>query len=188
MFNLYKEGLDLEFLRHYCMEQGEVRLMKCGEIFEEANEPSQYVAYVECGCFKYMVHNNEEGKDYCTGFAFEGEFVADYPNCLCGNKSAITIVAGTTCKIFQISGKELENLLESANTEELKQSISDSLFAQVYAQYLDTYRMTTRERYKRLLLRCPELVQSINLKDIASYLKVTPTTISNIRREITFGE
>ena len=78
--------------------------------------------------------------------------------------------------------------MDSLNTKGLKQAISDSLFAQVYAQYLDTYRMTTRERYKRLLIRCPELVQSINLKDIASYLKVTPTTISNIRREITFGE
>lgn len=188
MFNLYQDGLDLEPLRRYCMEQGEVRLLKRGEIFEDAGKPSKYVAYVERGCFKYMVNNEEEGKDYCTGFAFEGEFVADYPNCLTGRKSELTIVAGTTCKIYQILGKELENLLDSLNTEGLKQAISDSLFAQVYAQYLDTYRMTTRERYKRLLIRCPELVQSINLKDIASYLKVTPTTISNIRREFTFGE
>ena len=39
-------------------------------------EPAQWVAYVERGCFKYMVHNDDEGKDYCTGFAFEGEFFA----------------------------------------------------------------------------------------------------------------
>ena len=97
-------------------------------------------------------------------------------------------MAGTPCKIFQILGKELENSLDTLHMEGLKQAMSDSVFTQIYAQYLDTYRMTTRERYKRLLLRCPELVQSINLKDIASYLKVTPTTISNIRREITFGE
>ena len=187
-FNIYKDGLDLEFLRDYCMKRGEVRIMKRGEIFEEAGNPSQYVAYVERGYFKYMVHNDEEGKDYCTGFAFEGEFVASYPNCLYGKKSETTIVTGTPCKIFQILGKELENLLDSLNMECHKQAISDCLFTQIYAQYLDTYRMTTRERYKRLLLRCPELVQSINLKDIASYLKVTPTTISNIRRKITFGE
>ena len=187
MFNLYKDGLDLESLRHYCMEHGEERLLKRGEIFEDAGNPSKYVAYVESGCFKYMVNNEEEGKDYCTGFAFEGELVADYPNCLTVRKSELTIVAGTTCKVFQILGKELEALLDSVNMEGLKQAISDCLFAQVYAQYLDTYRMTTRERYKRLLIRCPELVQSINLKDIASYLKVTPTTISNIRREFTFG-
>ena len=32
---------------------------------EEAGEPAQWVAFVERGCFKYMVHNDEEGKEYC---------------------------------------------------------------------------------------------------------------------------
>ena len=35
-FNSYKEGLDLEFLRDYCIEHGETRLMKRGEVFEKA--------------------------------------------------------------------------------------------------------------------------------------------------------
>ena len=99
----------------------------------------------------------------------------------------MTIVAGTSSKVFQLTGEELRKLLDSDGMKDLKQAISDHLFLQVYTQYLDNYRMTTRERYKRLLLRCPEIVQNINLKDIASYLKVTPTTISNIRREITFS-
>ena len=86
-FNTYKEGLDLEFLRTYCMEHGERRVMERGETLEEAGEPAQWVAFVERGCFKYMVHNDEEGKDYCTGFAFEGEFVADFPYCLDGDAS-----------------------------------------------------------------------------------------------------
>ena len=72
-FNTYKEGLDLEFLREYCMEHGERRTFLRGETLEEAGEPAQWVAFVERGCFKYMVHNDEEGKDYCTGFAFESE-------------------------------------------------------------------------------------------------------------------
>ena len=186
-FNTYKEGLDLELLREYCMEYGERRSFLHGETLEAMGEPAQWVAYVERGYFKYMVHNGEEGKDYCTGFAFEGEFVADYPNCLCGKISEVTIVAGTSCKVFQIQGKDLCSLLESANMRDLKQAISEHLFSQVYTQYLDSYRMTTRERYKRLLSRCPEIIQCISLKDIASYLKVTPTTISNIRREITFS-
>ena len=55
-FNTYKEGLDLEFLREYCMEYGERRSFLRGEILEEAGESTQWVAYVERGCFKYMVH------------------------------------------------------------------------------------------------------------------------------------
>ena len=73
-FNTYKEGLDLEVLRQYCMEHGEKRTFLRGETLEDVGEPAQWVAFVERGCFKYMVHNDEKGKDYCTGFAFEGEF------------------------------------------------------------------------------------------------------------------
>ena len=32
-FNSYKEGVNLEFLRDYCIEHGETRLMKRGEVF-----------------------------------------------------------------------------------------------------------------------------------------------------------
>ena len=39
-FNSYKEGLDLEFLREYCMEHGERRVMERGEMLEETGELS----------------------------------------------------------------------------------------------------------------------------------------------------
>ena len=186
-FNSYIDGLDLSELKAYFVNYGQLTKYAKGDYLIKAGEESRYIAYIECGYFNYKVHNSSEGKDYITGFAFEGEFVGDYPNCLSGKISEVTIVAGTSCKVYQLAGEELCNLLDSDGMRDLKLAISDNLFSQVYTQYLDTYRMTTRERYKRLLLRCPEIVQSINLKDIASYLKVTPTTISNIRREITFG-
>ena len=186
-FNSYINGLDLSRLNEYCFNHGQVTQYAKGDYFIKACEESQYIGFVELGYFNYMVHNSSEQKDYITGFAFEGEFVGDYPNCLSGKTSEVAIVAGTSCKVYQLAGEELCKLLDSDGMRELKQTISDHLFSQVYTQYLDTYRMTTRERYKRLLLRCPEIEQSINLKDIASYLKVTPTTISNIRREITFS-
>lgn len=187
-FNSYIDGLDLSELKAYFVNRGRVTQYAKGDYFIKAGEKSRFIGFVRCGYFNYMVHNSSEQKDCITGFAFEGEFVGDYPNCLSSKMSEVTIVAETSCKVFLLAGEELRKLLDSNGTRELKQAISDHLFSQVYTHYLDTYRMTTRERYKRLLLSCPEIVQSINLKDIASYLKVTPTTISNIRREITFGQ
>ena len=185
--NTYINDLDLSALKEYCVNHGRLTQYAKGDYFIKVGEESRYIGFVECGYFNYIVHNSSEQKDYITGFAFEGEFVGDYPNCLTGKTSDVTIIAGTSSKVFQLTGEDLCKLLDSDCMRDLKQAISDNLFSQVYTQYLDTYRMTTRERYKRLLLRCPEIVQSINLKDIASYLKVTPTTISSIRREITFG-
>ena len=185
-FNSYIDGLDLSSLTDYCVSHGRLVQYAKGDFFIKAGEHSRYMGFVEKGFFKYLVHNSSEQKDYISGFAFECEFVGDYPNCLYGRISEVTIVAATSCKIFQLSGEEMLRFLDSDGMKEVKQTISDHLFSQVYAQYLDTYRISTRERYKDLLRRCPNLVQSISLKDIASYLKVTPTTISNIRREVTF--
>ena len=39
-FNTYKEGLDLEFLRAYCMEKGERRVLERGAMLEETGELS----------------------------------------------------------------------------------------------------------------------------------------------------
>ena len=186
-FNSYINGLDLSGLKAYFVNRGRVTQYAKGDYFVKAGEESRFIGFVDCGYFNYKVHNSSEEKDYITGFAFEGEFVGDYPNCLLGKTSEVAIVAGTSCKVYRLASEELCKLLDSEGMRDLKLAISDHLFSQVYTQYLDTYRVTTRERYKRLLLRCPEIVQSITLKDIASYLKVTPTTISNIRREITFG-
>ena len=58
----------------------------------------------------------------------------------------------------------------------------------VYERYLDFYRYSASERYSKLLARCPQVVQMLSLKDIASFLNITPTHLSRIRKEITFGE
>ena len=187
-FNTYKEGLDLEFLRAYCMEHGERRVMERGETLEEAGEPAQWVAFVERGCFKYMVHNDEEGKDYCTGFAFEGEFVADFPYCLDGDASEVTIEADMPCEVRVISGAELQRLFDTApSMAKMDVKILKNLFKMVYCRDLDHYRYTARGRYRRLLERCPQVVQMLSLKDIASFLKISPIYLSKIRKELTFG-
>lgn len=56
--------------------------MECGETLEETGELAQWVVLVEWGYFSYMVYNDEEGYSYCTGFAFEDEFVSYFPYCL----------------------------------------------------------------------------------------------------------
>jgi len=186
-FNTYKEGLDLEFLREYCMEHGERRVMERGESLEEAGEPAQWVAYVERGCFKYLVHNDEEGKDYCTGFAFEGEFVADYPYCLTGDLSEVTIEADMSCVVHIIKGIDLQRMFdEDMNKMHIGWQIMCNLFKMVYARDLDHYRYTARGRYRKLLNRCPQVVQMLSLKDIASFLNVTPTYLSKLRKEMTY--
>lgn len=184
-FNTYKNEVDLNFLREYCIEHGEKRTMKRGETLEKAGEPAKYVAYIEHGFFKYSVRNEESGKDYCGGFALQGECVADFPACLDGDISEVTIEAGTICDVYVIRGQELQNIFDStpemmqANTKLLR-----SLFKMVWSRYLDHFRYSPKERYRRLIDQCPQIVQQLPLKEIASFLNITPQMLSKIRKEI----
>lgn len=52
-----------------------------------------------------------------------------------------------------------------------------------YRQLLESYG-TPEMRYVKLMKRCPGLKEMISLKNIASYLGVTPEIASHIRRKI----
>lgn len=188
-FNSYKEGIDLNFLQDYCLVYGKVLRFKRGEELEHAGKPARWFAYVTKGSFKYMVHNQVQDKDYITGFAFQNEFVADYPNCMYGRESEVSIVAGTTCEIYAINGEELCRLYDE-NPENLKTGmlVAEAIFTQTYTNALDHYRLDACGRYKRLIDRNPQILQHVSLKDIASYLNITPQMLSRIRRRMTFTE
>ncbi|HMH21047.1 MAG TPA: cyclic nucleotide-binding domain-containing protein [Puia sp.] len=53
-------------------------------------------------------------------------------------------------------------------------------------QYTDinTLQLSPEEKYRDLLERRPELLQAFPLKILASYLRITPETLSRIRRRI----
>lgn len=48
----------------------------------------------------------------------------------------------------------------------------------------DYYGLDKKEQYKRLMKQYPELLQRVSLGEIASYLDITPQSLSRIRREI----
>ena len=73
-------------------------------------------------------------------------------------------------------------------TMKLRAVIAEHILFQFRSRYLDLHCATARERYEQLLQRCPGIVEHLDLQDIASFLNVTPKTISMIRKDITFGK
>lgn len=53
-----------------------------------------------------------------------------------------------------------------------------------YRRLLDYCSSTPEERYVDLMLRYPDLKELRPLKEIASYIGVTPETVSAIRRKL----
>ena len=113
--------------------------------------------------------------------------MADFPYCLDGDASEVTIEADMPCQVRVISGAELQRLFDTdPSMAKMDVKILKNLFKMVYCRDLDHYRYTARGRYRRLLERCPQVVQMLSLKDIASFLKISPSYLSTLRKEMTY--
>lgn len=200
---------DADFARHlsdYVMERGiNVYFDENDPILaKEHKSPDEVVKAIKIGLEKstHMIivlsKNTLESNwvPWEVGFASakdkeyrEGEFVSDSPYCLDGDVSEVSIEADMPCEVCVISGQELQALFDNdPKMAKMDVKILKNLFKMVYARDLDHYRYTARSRYRRLLERCPQVVQMLSLKDIASFLNITPSYLSTLRKEMTFGQ
>ena len=62
--------------------------------------------------------------------------------------------------------------------------LAERLTCELYERMLQLYACTPQERYETLLQRCPELLNIVALKELASYLRVRPETLSRIRGRV----
>jgi len=183
------ESIDLVTLREFCEREGEAVMYRRGEQLEREGDPARWFAYVTEGCFKYVTHGLSDDREHITWFSFEGEFVVDYPMYLYGRPAQTTIVAMMPSRVLRVTGEQMRQYFDqSKETMELRAVISEHILCQFRSRYLDLHCTTARERYDLLMQRCPGIVEHLDLKDIASFLNVTPKTISKIRKEITFGK
>ena len=182
-------SIDLQVLREFCERDGEAVSYRKGDQMEREGDPSRWLGFVTDGCFKYVNHGISDDREHITWFSFEGEFVVDYPTFLYGRPSQTTIVAMMPSRVLRVTGQQLEQYFDqSKDTMKLRAIIAEHILFQFRSRYLDLHCASPRERYDLLLQRCPGIVEHLDLQDIASFLNVTPQTISKIRKEITFGK
>ena len=177
----------MERLREFFDQEGEAVTFSKGELLECEGEPAKWIAYVERGCFKYMKRGVSDDKAHITWFSFEGELVADYPRFLYGYPAQSTIEAMMLSRVLRVSGEQLELFFsQSIETMKMRAIIGEHILCQFHERYLDLHCTTPRERYNLLMQRCPGIVNELPLNAIASFLNITPKTISMLRRDITF--
>ena len=182
-----KNSIDIEALREFCEREGKEVTYRKGDQLEREGDPARWFGFVTEGCFKYITRGISDERNHLTWFSFEGEFVADYPCVLSGQPSQATIEAMMPCRVWRVSGEELFGFFrQSIKNMELRAVIGEHMLNQFKARYQDFHRATPHERYNLLMQRCPGIVEHLNLQDIASFLNVTPKTISKIRKGITF--
>lgn len=182
-FNTYIDGIDTDFWRELCLNEGKLIKYDRGDEFATRGKTARYIGYIGSGTLKYVVPA-DDGEEHVVGLEFAGEFVADFPFSLYGQKSRASIVAETPSEIYCFEVTRLKQMMDAdLQLQQRIMKVTEAIFATVYDRYVALYTQTPQQRYDDLISRHPDLFSLFSLKDIASFLDITPTHLSRIRKK-----
>lgn len=142
---------------------------------------AQYIYFIEQGALRLWF--NKDGKDITFQFFFEGKAVASIESFFNNTPSLFSLESIEQAKVIAINKPNFELLLRQYPT------LKDELFhllvkrCQNYAHlFLSRIKNTPQERYAELLSNHPQIVQRVPQHYIASYLGITPISLSRIKK------
>jgi CRP-like cAMP-binding protein len=156
--------------RQYILQEGDV---------------CKYVAFVEKGMLRsYTV--DEKGNDHIMQFAFEGWWISDHYSFLTGNPAVYNIDALEDSELLLLSRQAEEQMLQKIPKFEkyFRILLQNNLIA-TQRRLIGSLSQSAEERYNELINVCPTIPQRVPQHMMASFLGITPETLSRIRKQMT---
>lgn len=138
------------------------------------------VYYVESGSLRIFVLDNDE--EQVIRFGYEKNLVTTLDSFLSGKPSDLYIQALRKTVVRVISKAQIEEFLKEEHNRLLWVKILEDLVLQQMEREIDILTSSPKERYNRVLKRSPQLFQQIPNKHIANYLRMTPETLSRLKK------
>lgn len=167
------ELLDAFELEHY----------EPGEIYQDFGQRNLRVGYIFSGLLRYYIYAAETEK---TVFFFvEGQFVADMPGMVNDLPSQCCMEALEPLDILVISYSTLQQLYNKhLSINKAGRLVYERMLAEVETRLFSHLKDTPEKRYMDLLENTPHLFQRIPQHILASFLGVTPISLSRIKKRV----
>lgn len=148
------------------------------------NEVCKHIAFVEKGALRaYTI--GEKGNEHIIQFALEGWLISDLYSFLTGEPATYNIDALENSELLLISKVAHEELIQRLPKYETWTRL------QVTGAYIAMQRRLTsiislplEERYSHFTNLYPHIVQRVPQHMIASYMGLTPETLSRVRKRL----
>ena len=143
-----------------------------------------YNAFIEKGMLRSFTID-EKGNEHIVQFGLEGWWVSDMSSFLTGSSATYTIEALEDTELLLLTMPAREALMQKVPMfERYQRLLLQNAYVALQARIAASLTETAEEKYTKLITTCTGIVQRVPQHMIASYLGLTPETLSRIRKQI----
>ncbi|WGH76563.1 Crp/Fnr family transcriptional regulator [Tenacibaculum tangerinum] len=158
-------------------------ILKRNEYLVTKETISTDLFFVKKGSLRVFI--DDEKEEHTIRFGYQNSILTALDAFLTEKPTKFYIQALKKCHVKIISKKRFIELIQSS--EEYKkvwEALLQSFVHQQIEREIDLITYSPQKRFKRVLERSPQVFQEIPLKYIASYLRMTPETLSRILKSV----
>lgn len=142
----------------------------------------QHQYFVVKGCLRtFMI--DPSGKEHTIQFAIENWWVSDYISYYKGVRSFLTVECLEDCKLLKVGKDDLSRLFDQLpQIERFFRKQLENAFVAFQMRILSGLHQTAQKRYDDFVKSYPDLEKRVKNYQIASYLGITPESLSRLRK------
>jgi len=154
------------------------------EYFLRAGETGRKMCFVEKGLFR-LFYTDRNGKDFTKNFKSAGQFMAAKASLLLRSPSKLSIQALEDSRVLCFDYDDVLQIAEhSFRWQCLLRKAADADYLEKEKRESDLLFYDAKERYLNFTKERPDWENRIQQRHIASYLGMSPETLSRIRKNL----
>lgn len=159
-----------------------LKKIKKGKYLLKAGEVCKDLIFVKTGCIRMFYLSDD--LEVSAWFSLNSSLAMEVQSFISQTPSICYLQAIEDSEIFILPKTKLEHLYHSqTKTQELMRKIWEAALVLVIPRFSSLQNDTAEKRYLDLL-KNPDLMKHIPQKYLASFIGVTPTSLSRIRKKI----
>ncbi|MDL2282417.1 Crp/Fnr family transcriptional regulator [Parabacteroides sp. OttesenSCG-928-G06] len=175
--HLTKESLDMISSVLMCTE------LKKGDFLFREGEICNQIIYVSKGLIRQ--YYTQDNKEQTENFAYESNFLFEIESCFKQTPSRMNMEALEQTTVYSLPYDKLIKLsVENVEIATFYRVFLEKLLIRAQEKSVSLRFETAGERYRRLMKENPEIIKRAPLSQIASYLMMTPETLSRVRGNV----